>query len=349
MIILKKIRKKINLIKVAFILIFLSVSNLFAQDLHFSQYFNAPLLTNPANTGFNPEFDFRIGGNYRNQWANISNNPYKTMSIWADAQLLGNKFENAWLGVGGAFLQDVAGTGNLKSTRAYGSIAYHQLLDDNNVLSGGFNIGLTQKTIDIAKLSFNSQWNGKFFDISIPSSEAFTYSSVTYFTLQAGMNYAHFGQKFYYNIGVSANNINKPNETFFNRNNVYTHVDPRYTVFANASFKIQDLWIFNPNIYYSRISSANEVVVGGIMQRDLSVEHNGNTQILAGVYYRVGDAIIPMLGFTLGNTNFTFNYDATMSSLKNYNQSRGAYEVSVVKNGLYKVGEKNIKCPTIRF
>ena len=29
-----------------------------AQDLHFSQYFNAPLLVNPANTGFNPTFDY---------------------------------------------------------------------------------------------------------------------------------------------------------------------------------------------------------------------------------------------------------------------------------------------------
>ena len=30
-----------------------------AQDLHFSQYFNAPLLTNPANTGFEPDADWR--------------------------------------------------------------------------------------------------------------------------------------------------------------------------------------------------------------------------------------------------------------------------------------------------
>jgi hypothetical protein len=35
-----------------------------AQDLHFSQYFNAPLLTNPANTGFEPDADYRVGINY---------------------------------------------------------------------------------------------------------------------------------------------------------------------------------------------------------------------------------------------------------------------------------------------
>ena len=39
-----------------------------SQDLHFSQFMNNPMLTNPANTGFNPDYDYRVGGSYRNQW-----------------------------------------------------------------------------------------------------------------------------------------------------------------------------------------------------------------------------------------------------------------------------------------
>ncbi|HEY8915865.1 MAG TPA: type IX secretion system membrane protein PorP/SprF, partial [Chitinophaga sp.] len=42
-----------------------------AQDLHFSQFFNSPLTTNPANTGFIPDGNYRVGINYRNQWASI--------------------------------------------------------------------------------------------------------------------------------------------------------------------------------------------------------------------------------------------------------------------------------------
>ena len=76
----------------------------YGQDLHFSQYFNAPLLVNPANTGFNPDYDYRFGGNYRNQWATVGN-PYKTMSIWGDVKVLGDRFENGWLGLGGAILK----------------------------------------------------------------------------------------------------------------------------------------------------------------------------------------------------------------------------------------------------
>src|SRR4026207_2151504 len=72
-----------------------------AQDLHFSQWFNSPLTTNPANTGFIPDADYRLGANYRNQWSTIMAVPYKTMSIFGDAQLFRDKLENGWLGIGG--------------------------------------------------------------------------------------------------------------------------------------------------------------------------------------------------------------------------------------------------------
>ncbi len=72
-----------------------------AQDLHFSQFMNSPLTTNPANTGFIPDGDYRLGINYRDQWSNIMSVPYKTMSVYGDVQVLKNKSENGWLGLGG--------------------------------------------------------------------------------------------------------------------------------------------------------------------------------------------------------------------------------------------------------
>src|SRR5436190_11564884 len=83
-----------------------------AQDLHFSQWFNSPLTTNPANTGFIPDADYRLGANYRNQWSSIMTIPYKTYSIFGDAQLFRDRLENGWLGAGGAILSDVAGSGS---------------------------------------------------------------------------------------------------------------------------------------------------------------------------------------------------------------------------------------------
>ena len=88
-----------------------------AQDLHFSQWYNSPLTTNPANTGFIPEADYRLGANYRNQWSSIMSVPYKTMSVWGDVQLFRDRIESGWLGAGGVILRDVAGSGSLTSTK----------------------------------------------------------------------------------------------------------------------------------------------------------------------------------------------------------------------------------------
>src|SRR5436305_9027483 len=105
--------------KILFLLItsFRLTSLLNAQDLHFSQFFNSPLTTNPANTGFIPDADYRIGANYRNQYSTIMTVPYKTMSIFGDAQVFRDRIDNGWMGLGGVILRDVAGSGKLTSTK----------------------------------------------------------------------------------------------------------------------------------------------------------------------------------------------------------------------------------------
>src|SRR5262249_19606156 len=143
------------------IVLIISGSNGFTQDLHFSQYFNSPLTTNPANTGFIPDGNYRLGINFRDQWASIPV-PYRTMSAFADFQLLRDRLTYGWLGLGGVILRDVAGSGNLSSTKAYASVAYHQLLGESSLLSLGFNVGTANKRVDITKLTFGDQWNGKF-------------------------------------------------------------------------------------------------------------------------------------------------------------------------------------------
>lgn len=318
-----------------------------AQDLHFSQYFNAPLLVNPANTGFMPDGDYRIGGSYRSQWAAISN-PYRTMSLFGDVQLFQDRFENGWIGLGGGFSKDAAGNGNLIATKGFASVAYHQALGLGSLISTGFSLGFMSKRIDFTKLTFDNQWNGKFFDINTPPGEAFITNKVNYLTLQAGINYAFFPtENTYINVGYSANNLNRPNESFFAETaGADPKVPVRHTMFINGSFKSNELWILNPNIYVSKAGTAWEYVAGMNAQRNLSGD--GNSQLIAGLYYRVSDAIIPMVGFQQNNYKFTFSFDATMSSLKTYNGTRGAYELSIIKQGLIDPS-RDLKCPAVRF
>ncbi len=321
---------------------------LLGQDLHYSQYFNAPLLTNPANTGFEPGSDWRIGANYRNQWAGVLTNPYQTFGVWGDAQLFNERFETGWAGAGGYILRDAAGSGNLSSTRIVASAAYHQLLGYSSLLSGGFSIGAVNKRIDLSKLTFVNQWSGQFFDITIPSGETFSNSSVWYADLSLGLNYAYFpSERAYLNAGISINHINRPNESFFSNSIVDTRVPQRFNFFANASFKIQNQWIISPNIYYSGVKN-NREIVGGVNAR-YNLSGDGSKQVLAGVYYRLEDAIIPMAGFSINNFDIMVNYDATSMNSRNLSQTRGAYEISLIKRGVFNSFSTSTKCPLVRF
>lgn len=312
----------------------LQIGQLGAQDLHFSQFFNSPLSTNPANTGFIPDADYRLGAHYRNQWSNIMTVPYKTISVFADAQLFRDRFENGWLGAGAILLSDEAGSGSLKSTKIYGSLAYHQMLGNSSLLSAGFNLGWANKRIDQTNLKFPDQFDGKFFDNSLPTSVVLVNNNISYFDMQAGMNYAYFPtDDIYINAGYSIHHVNRPKESFFSDKSGDAIIPMRHIAFANAILKVNPKVIINPNIYFTTQAKAFNLVAG--LNANYNLSELGQAQLIAGVYYRYKDAVIPMIGLEISNVRFTFSYDATISSLKNYNNYRGASEFNLIKNGFY--------------
>jgi len=322
-----------------------------AQDLHFSQFFNSPLTTNPANTGFIPDGDYRLGINYRNQWSAIMAVPYKTMSAFGDVQVARNKFETGWIGLGGVILHDVAGSGNLTSTRVYGSVAYHQMINAGSLVSLGFNVGWANKQINTGNLKFPDQFDGKFFDNKLPTGVVLTTNNINYFDMQAGLNYAYFpNDKTYINAGFSAQHVNTPKESFFDSSpSVDNRVPIRYIGFLNGSFKINDQFILNPNAYYTTQAKAYEFVVGANAHYNLSGD--GDYILTAGLYYRSSDAVIPLIGLGYKDYAFSFTYDATVSTLSNYNNTRGAFEFSLVKQGMFGTFNGNRRqtiCPSFK-
>ncbi|MEJ7625261.1 MAG: PorP/SprF family type IX secretion system membrane protein [Ferruginibacter sp.] len=318
-----------------------------AQDLHFSQFFNSPLTTNPANTGFIPDADYRLGAHFRNQYSSIMASPYKTISVFGDFQLMRNRLENGWLGLGGVILSDMAGSGSLRSTKVYGSVAYHQMLGNSSLLSAGFNLGWANKRIDQSNLKYPDQFDGKFFDKTLPTSVVLADNNVSYFDMQAGMNYAYFPQEnIYINAGYSIHHVNKPKETFFNDNTDDGIIPMRHIGFVNAILKVAPDVIINPNIYYTNQANSSELV-GGLNANVNLGQSGGEKQFIAGVYYRYKDAVVPMVGFQLKNIRFTFSYDATTSALKNFNNFRGASEFNVIKNGFYPENtDRQSLCPS---
>ena len=77
-------RKKIPLIISTTVILFPSI--IFCQDIHYSQFHNAPFNINPALTGIS-RGDIRVMGNFRSQWRSVPVD-YTTYTLAADMQFI---------------------------------------------------------------------------------------------------------------------------------------------------------------------------------------------------------------------------------------------------------------------
>src|SRR5215831_3967757 len=140
------------------VLNFLFVISLEAQDIHFSQFFQTPLLRNPSLAGIYTG-DVRVQAVYRSQWNSVTD-AYKTASLDGEYKMHVGKL-NDYVTLGMQLLYDQAGTIAWTSTYVYPTINYHKSLsaDRNRYLSLGFMGGIVQRRIDRSKITTNSTYD----------------------------------------------------------------------------------------------------------------------------------------------------------------------------------------------
>src|SRR5262245_55601531 len=108
-----------------------------AQDIHFSQFFETPILRNPALAGIFTG-DYRLQMVFRDQWRSVTDG-YKTGSLNGEYKFHVGKADD-FLTVGGQFLYDRAGTAALTQISMSPVLNYHKSLsaEQNRYLSLGF-------------------------------------------------------------------------------------------------------------------------------------------------------------------------------------------------------------------
>ena len=148
--------------RIIYLLLFLlSVSGqqkLYAQDIHFSQFFEAPLWRNPSLSGIFTG-DVRVQAVYRDQWNSVTD-AYRTGSVNAEYKMPVGKL-NDFVTIGIQALYDRAGTIGWTSTHVLPALNYHKSLsgEKNRYLSLGFMGGLVQRRFDPSKMTTNSQYD----------------------------------------------------------------------------------------------------------------------------------------------------------------------------------------------
>src|SRR4051812_21230731 len=116
-----------KIISYYFFIFIIIINNIAAQDIHLSQFYESPLLRNPALAGIFTG-NIRVQAVIRNQW-NWSGAPYKTHSLSAEVKFpIG--YSNDHLTIGLQTFQDLAGSSKLKTIEAMPVINFHKSLSD---------------------------------------------------------------------------------------------------------------------------------------------------------------------------------------------------------------------------
>lgn len=304
--------------------VLLGTTGIYAQDFHLSQYDDAPVNFNPAMTGLF-KGSLRIHGHYRTQWSAVATKPYQTGLISVDFPLKNNK-----LSLGVQIANFRAGAGNYNVFSPIVSAAYDLKFDKNNYhhLSLGVSGGIEQKSVNINKLTFGSQftpYDGGGFDTNLPNQENTAANSYIIPTINAGLMYYYGKESSRVNpfAGVSFRHLNQPKESFFSQDN---RLPMHIWYHGGCKINVNEKIALMPKAIYMYQKKASELTTTFLVHYYLK---KSDAYIIFGPTWRNKDAAIFQAGLKYGKFMYGLSYDINTSSLKSVSNSRGGLELSL--------------------
>ncbi|HVS97590.1 MAG TPA: PorP/SprF family type IX secretion system membrane protein [Puia sp.] len=301
-----------------------------AQDIHFSQFYETPLLRNPSLAGIFTG-DYRVQAVFRDQW-NSFTNAYRTGSFNAEYKWPIGK-QSDYFTTALQVLYDKAGTAALQTTELLPAINYHKSLSNDRpmYLSLGFMGGLVEKMLDLSKVTTNSQYNGTAYDPALPNGETILTPNVHYLDGSIGLSFnTAYGPEHQNTLyaGIAYHHLNRPKNSFYK--NPTIELDPKIVVSAGIRSIINDYSFFTIQADYSSQGPSQETIGGIMYSYKLGDEpDNYPYTVSLGGYIRWKDAFIPVIRLEMNALSVGLSYDVNSSQLNTVSYARGGFELSI--------------------
>lgn len=290
------------------------------QDAQFTQtYFNR-LFWNPAYAGSNDAICATLVG--RQQWVGFDGRPESYMFSAHAA------FKDPWLGLqhgaGLNVLSDKLGQESTLNIKAQYAFRY-PLGPDGGMVSGGFGLGMIQKTIGSDWDAVDDFQN----DPSIPDNGAqdlgFDMDFGLYYTipkkLYVGLSMTHVTASELAQAEGPSINTGQPIDFGYG-------VARHFYIMGGYHYDINPDFSLQPNVFIKTDAVSTTFDLGAIVEYQ--------ERFWGGITYRLQDAIAPMAGVNLqmpgngltgGTLRVGYSYDVTTSELRN--NSSGSHEILV--------------------
>lgn len=305
-----------------------------AQDIHFSQYYNAPVNLSPALTGVH-HGDVRFVGNYRSQWQSVDVD-YTTFSASAEKKFYLDELKSGYFGAALLIDYDQAGTSNLSRTNIGMAGSYSLQLSPVFFMTGGVRLGISQRAFKPTNLTFDNQFNGNVFDPNIPR-ESFDRSNTMNIDLGAGLNLRlqperanPLTKRTKLDFGISVHHLTIPNEAF-NLGEVIK-LPIRFNLYTMGTLMVSDVFDVLVRASAQLQGVYQENVIGASGKIFINRKPARETAFVLGAAARFnsfGDAIIPHAEFHIQRWMLGLSYDFNISELRAASSMQGGIEVAV--------------------
>jgi type IX secretion system PorP/SprF family membrane protein len=288
---------------------------LYGQDVHFSQYFNNPLGLNPAQTG-NFSGNWRVAANFRNQWQALDY-PYRTISASFDKAFIAN---NRKFAAGLYVHNDHSGSVSVTENKIGASGSYFVKFKEFDI-SAGMQLGFVMKKLDPYTLPSD------YSSLSYQFESSQGGEKLSYFDVSIGTTVKRKFRGFEPELGIAIAHLNHPKESFVQSGE---RLPLRFIVdLAIKKAVTQDLYL-KPRILYCTMTGAKDMVIGSEAGYQIIGNRLNLREIGFGAFWRSGDAMVLMGGVKFNKLDVSLSYDYNVSTLSAYTSHHGAFELSII-------------------
>lgn len=309
-----------------------------AQDLNFTQFYELPLLRNPALGGIFTG-DMRIQTVYRNQWQSVTV-PYQTTGLSAEILFPVNDYGHAVM-IGTQLLHDVAGDSKLTRTHLLPVVGYQVPLAGSDVyFSGALMGGIVSSNFDPTGLRWADQFVNGEYNPNLTSRQPIRNTGRNYVDIGGGIAISGpASSTFSYYVGLGLFHANNPKVAI---NNDAVRLGRKWTVNGGMTIEVSDyqrVTMYGDYILQNagtgdsaqlRVGNQNVFMIGGFYTTDLvQYDTDDKVSFTMGGIYRWGDALAPMVRLDLKRLAIGLSYDINVSKLTVASGARGGFEFTL--------------------
>ena len=316
-----------------------------AQEAQFSQFYSASLFLNPAFAGASDNTTISANARLQPTTSDVTNE-LQQVSIETPIYL-GSASENKLAGVGITLFNQTTGRGRALKTMG-GMLAISKpisfdVFGPQSVIIG-VQGGMVRRSLDFSQLTWGSQWapfaGDAGFDPTIPVDVSQFEDNKTVAVINAGIMYQYNPEKDYllYSIsffsGIAATNINQPNISFNPDDPSKQPLQLKYH--GGFEYVLNGRYHLSPNVLLAYTNGNIQTNIGSYLSIDFKSDQiqsfEDNIRLVGGIWYRLRDSFIFLVGISKQKYRLGFSYDLNKGFLGDKNRLntlQPAFELSL--------------------